>query len=131
MNVLHIILSILLLLGMFYVYIGYKEGFTLKPGEYPNIDENPILVGDYPVKQNAQLSNNNSEINSKMDSYTPMSSYQQTTNNVKNWVTPDNGTCSPADFCGALYNKKVFNMISNKRPNDTNGIRVNYYISEE
>lgn len=103
MNILHIVLNLLLVLGILYVFVGYKEGFALKPAEFPCEVDNPILFGNYPLKQNPTLSNNY-EMNAKMNAYTDMSSYEQTTNNVKNWVTPDNGTCSPAEFCGALYN---------------------------
>ena len=127
MNFLHIVLSILLVLAITYVYVGYKEGFSLQPGEFTCSVENPILFGDYPVKKDAQLSENSYEKNSQMESYTEMSSYAQETNNVQNWVTPDNGTCSPAEFCGALYNKKMFDIIKTSAPNDANGVRVNYY----
>ena len=127
MNMLHLVLSGLLVLGVLYVYVGYKEGFSLKPSEFPCSVENPNLFGDYPVKQNPQLSTNSYQKNSQMDSYTEMSSYAQETNNVKNWTTPDNGNCSPAEFCGALYNKKIFNLVTSSAPNDAAGVRVNYY----
>jgi hypothetical protein len=129
MNLIHVILTILLILGIVYVFIGYKEGFTLSPGKFPCEVENPILFGDYPVKDNARLTNNTYYINSKSKPYIPMSSFKQKTNNIKNWITPDNGSCSPAEFCGALYNKKFFDTIQNKAPNDELGVRVNYYIS--
>ena len=127
MNILSLVLTILLVLGVLYTYVGYKEGFSLKPAEFPSSVENPNLFGDYPVKQNPQVSTNSYQTNSHMDSYTKMNSYSQETNNVKNWVTPDNGSCSPAEFCGTLYNKKVFNLIHSSAPNDADGVRVNYY----
>ena len=127
MNVLRLILTILLVLGVLYTYVGYKEGFSLKPAEFPCSVENPNLFGDYPVRQNPQVSRNSYQINSQMDSYTDMSSYAQKTNNIRDWVTPDNGSCSPAEFCGSLYNKKIFNLTHPSPPNDANGVRVNYY----
>ena len=127
MNVLHIILSILLILGIMYVYVGSQEGFSLKPAEFPCDMDNPILFGDYPVKKPVQLSKNSYKANSHMDSYTEMSSYDQETNNIKNWGTPDNGTCTPAEFCGFLYNQKMFDEVHSMAPNDNAGVRVNYY----
>lgn len=131
MNILHIILGVLMILGITYVFLGYKEGFTLSPGNYPCTSENPILVGDYPIKKNPQLSSNTYEKNAEMTPYTNMAAYEQSTNNVKNWVTPDDGSCSPAEFCGALYNKKVFETITSNMPNDNEGTRVNYYVSHD
>ena len=127
MNVLPLILCVLLVLGVLYTYIGYKEGFSLQPAEIPSFLENPNLFDVYPVKQNPQLSNNSYQNNSHMNSYTKLSSYEQKTNNIKNWVTPDNGNCSPAEFCGSLYNKKVVDLINSSPPNDADGVRVNYY----
>lgn len=130
MNLLHIVLSIALILAILYVFVGYTEGFALKPQEYPCGVDTVNLYGDYPVKTTPTLSQNSYSENSKMESYTEMSSYEQTTNNVQNWTTPDNGTCSPAEFCGALYNKKVFDLVKATPPNDSEGTRVNYYVSD-
>ena len=127
MNILPVILCVLLVLGVLYTYIGYKEGFSLQPADFPSSVEHPILFENYPLKQNPQLSNNSYGDNSKMKSYTKMSSYEQKTNNKKNWVTPDNGTCIRADFCGTLYDNKNFDLINSSQPNDVDGVRVNFY----
>lgn len=127
MNVLQIILSILLILGISYVYVGHQEGFSLRPAEFPCEIDNPLLFGNYPVKKQAQLSRNSYRANSHMESYTEMSSYEQNTNNKRNWATPDSGSCSPAEFCGFLYDQKTFDKVHSNAPNDNAGVRVNYY----
>lgn len=61
-------------------------------------------------------------------------SYAQETNNIRRPVNPDEGTCMPADFCGALYkNRKTTSNVVTPLPPvnpDTPGPRVNYYKSD-
>ena len=82
------------------------EGFTsLTPGIYPISEDAPILVGDYPLKKHMGVSTNTYAENSKQYPIFGFS-YGQYTNNVRYWATPDNGECSPAEFCGGLYDNK-------------------------
>lgn len=109
------------------------EGFSvLTPGMYPISSDVPILYEDYPLKKTIGVSNN-----TYADNYPnyPIfdSSYEQKTNNVRYWSTPNNGLCSPADFCNGIYDKKKIDI-----PQTPNGIpmssqvkRVNYYGSHE
>ena len=109
------------------------EGFEpINPGNVPCVSEQPILYGDYPVKKDPMVSNLGSQQLWKFYPTFPVGSYKQETNNIKYWPTPNNGTCSPAIFCGALYNDKKFNIPPppGPPPVDNNDIRVNYYNSE-
>lgn len=108
------------------------EGFvSLTPGTYPISVDVPILH-EYPLKKTMGVSTNTYAENS---TFYPIfgSSYGQYTNNVRYWSTPDNGECSPADFCGGLYdNKKI--VISKPPPSipfSSPDIRVNYYGSHK
>ena len=55
-------------------------------------------------------------------------------NSIKGWATPDNGLCSPAEFCNALYlpndnivNKLDINVWNNDNNLCANHQRVNMY----
>jgi len=114
-------------------FIGNNmEGYTnLTPGDYPISDDVPLLH-EYPFKKNMGVSENTYEDNS---TYYPVfgSSYGQYTNNVRYWATPNNGQCSPAEFCDGLYdNKKIEVPDSPKEiPFSSPDIRVNYYGSHK
>ena len=91
------------------------EGFSsLTPGMYPISSDVPILYDDYPLKKTMGVSNN-----TYADNYPnyPIfdSSYEQKTNNVRYWSSPNNGLCSPADFCNGIYTEgfKVFRAGKN------------------
>jgi len=110
-----------------------REGYhNLSPGYFPIDVDVPILHEEYPLKKSMGVSNNTYEMNS---SYYPIfdSSYEQHTNNVRYWSTPNNGMCSPADFCGGLYKNKKIDVP--KTPTsislDSHDIRVNYYASHK
>ena len=110
-----------------------KEGYhNLSPGSFPIDVDVPILHEVYPLKENMGVSDNTYEMNS---SYYPIfgSSYKQHTNNVRYWSTPNNGMCSPADFCGGLYNNKKIDVPQTPMSMslDSPDIRVNYYASHK
>ena len=53
MKLLSIILVVLAILGMYYVFCGYTESFVnrLSKSNFPESQDNTILVNDYPTKQ--------------------------------------------------------------------------------
>lgn len=59
-------------------------------------------------------------------------SYEQTTNNLRHPPSPDDGWCTPALFCDALYKKIVVDNVAKWLPPvpDTNQVRVNYYHTD-
>jgi len=93
---------------------GAKDGFRadrVPSGEYPHEVDQPLLYPTYPKKTTGYgvvLRENNSENNSTLYPVAAnLANYDQATNNVREWVTPDNGSCSPAGMCGALYAPKT------------------------
>ena len=54
-------------------------------------------------------------------------------NNVRYWKTPNNGQCSPAEFCGGLYDDKEIDEPKTPKqiPFSSSDIRVNYYGSHK
>ena len=103
---------------------------NLSPGVYPISSESPLLADTYNVKKPAILSNKNYG-----QDYTQLeSNLLKSNNSIKGWATPDNGLCSPAEFCNALYlpndnivNKLDINVWNNDNNLCANHQRVNMY----
>lgn len=114
-----------------------REGFSadrVPSGEYPREVEEPLLHPVYPKKPGPEygvvLRENDSINNSKLYPVAAnVSSYDQATNNVRDWVTPDNGSCKPAGMCGALYAPKAPDeyKVPEPLPLDHPGRRVGFY----
>ena len=77
-----------------------REGFAaLSPGPFPSASLLPN--GKHP----GGLSNLTAR---DLKPYYPVfdHGYGQFTNNVRYWATPNNGKCTPPEFCGGLYNNQ-------------------------
>lgn len=125
-----LILALLFALLSISIFGQSNEGFTnLTPGTFPISVDVPLLH-EYPLKKNMGISSNTYQDNS---SYYPIfgSSYDQITNNVRYWKTPNNGQCAPAEFCGGLYDNKKIDVSKTPKqiPFSSPDIRVNYYGS--
>lgn len=129
MNWTAIVFTILFILAMNYVYVGYTEGLT-NYGVYSCSQDNTILTNSYKKLTPQQLSDNNYENNYEIyNSFqVPMSSFNQVTNNKKLWDNPDNGLCSPSDFCNSLYSYTEYQPTLVQPPTNQQ-VRVNYYNS--
>jgi len=138
-SVLTVILVLLFLSYLGIIKVYHKETFMpninnnnqLMPGAYPISDNVPILADEYKVKKNTNVTKNNNYNIWKQYPVYP-SSYKQQTNNVRYWETPDNGTCSPAEFCGTPYeDTQVKRDIPSKGiPIGAEVIRVNWWASK-
>jgi len=91
-----------------------KDGFSAErvpSGDYPHEVDEPLLYPAYPKKKTDYgviFPGNDSINNSKLYPVSEsINNFDQSTNNVRDWVTPDNGSCSPAAMCGALYEPKA------------------------
>jgi hypothetical protein len=104
-----------------------REGFTaLSPGPFPS----PSLLPN--SKRPGGLSNLTSR---DLKPYYPVfdHGYGQYTNNVRYWATPNNGKCTPPEFCGGLYNNNQSIYIAPvPRPLSLHSDvrRVNFYGSD-
>jgi hypothetical protein len=139
-NAILFVILVLLLLSYFgFIGVFYKESFIaninnnrqLMPGEYPLTATQPLLYGDYKVKQNTNVTKNNNYNIWKSYPVFP-SSYKQQTNNIRYWDTPDNGLCSPAEFCGTPYEKTKIkkSAVSKAVPIESNVTRVNWWAAK-
>jgi len=81
------------------------EGFRqmLMPNDYPDSQTFPLLKCVFPLTDTTVISNNNSDFVGLHNAPTELSSFAQITNNVRYNNSPDNGTCTPAQFCGSFY----------------------------
>lgn len=109
-----------------------REGFvSLSPGPFPSASTYPILHNDIPVKRPGGLSNLTSR---DLKPYYPVfdHGYGQYTNNVRYWATPNNGKCTPPEFCGGLYNNQSIHTAPVPRPLSLHSDvrRVNFYGSD-
>jgi len=116
-----------------------REGFAadrVPSGEYPREVDEPLLYPTYPKKgagYGVVLRENDSENNSKLYPVPAnLGNYDQATNNMREWVTPDNGSCKPAGMCGALYAPKApaeYN-VPDPLPLNHPARRVGFYAAE-
>jgi hypothetical protein len=86
-----------------------------------------LLVRDiYPPIGKNEISSN---ISSNYSPYVELGSYAQTTNNNKYPINPDNGSCTPASMCDALYKDINGKEIQTQLPpvSENGGVRVGYF----
>lgn len=110
------------------------EAFS--PGAYPDTVENPLLFPEYKKKNvnyGVVFRENDSANNSRLYPVASNSGspFQQATNNTNKWATPDNGSCAPASFCGALYepSEVVSDIESAPIPFSSPAKRVGFYAA--
>jgi hypothetical protein len=131
-------LMLFIILGVIYILYARREGF-LSSGNFPSIIDTGLLAppyGDYKMFPKGPcapgLSKQTYKNEWKLYPYTDMSSYAQVTNNKQYWSTPCNGTSTPPEVCGGLYQKKKIVRPAPVPPPPNypqNAVRVNYYVS--
>ena len=113
-------------------YKRYKSDELSVPGEFPRSVDKPIL-DDYPLINSNEVSTNNTSDIWKDYPVFEVGSFEQLTNNIRYNRNPDDGTCSRAELCGALYHdaKHPSNIVTPLPPAEEGaGARVGYYRSE-
>ena len=134
-----IIIVIILIVALFFIStipLTGKEGFShynlQEPGVFPESVSLPIL-NNYKYTGHRNVSNDSMN---DIWWYYPsfgVQSYKQITNNLRYRNNPDEGTCSRADFCGALYRNKSHpsnSVFPLPEAQEGPGARVNYYRTE-
>ena len=113
-------------------YKRYKSDELSVPGEFPRSVDKPIL-DDYPLINSNEVSTNNTSDIWKDYPVFGVGSFEQITNNIRFNRNPDDGMCSRAEFCGALYHdaKHPSNIVKPLPPAEEGaGARVGYYRSD-
>lgn len=114
---------------------GYQNYYLDDVGaKYPESDNLPIIADEYPYTGSKSVSKDDA---SEIWWHYPIfkvGSYEQITNNIRYPNNPDNGTCSRAEFCGALYKDKQYgsNIVEPLPPVCSGpGARVGYFRSDK
>lgn len=113
-------------------YKRYKSDVLTVPGEFPRSVDKPIL-DDFPLIGSNQVSANSASTIWQDYPVFGVGSFKQITNNIRYNRNPDDGKCSRAEFCGALYHdaKHQSNEITvQPAAEEGQGARVGYYRSE-
>ena len=131
-----IFLLIIIVLGLYLAPIikmdGFKSQDLATPGKYPVSVDKPIL-NDFPLIGKNEVSNNSASTIWWHYPVFSLPSFKQVTNNLRYVKNPDEGTCSRAEFCGALYHsiKNKPNEIYPLPPaEESSGARVGYFRTE-
>ena len=140
--VVYYLMVLLLIFSCRNLYIlSFQEGFysgedMLKTvGQYPKSLEGGYL-DSYPLVKNPGVSTNSASTIWQEYPIFQVGSYDQITNNIRYPATPDEGTCTPAEFCGSIYkgagSGNTQATVIHQLPPVSNGYgaRVNYYRSE-
>ena len=113
---------------------GYSN-YTLDGamGKFPEAQTDLLVQDSYPKINRSGISNNTSnDIWWHYPTFT-LGSYAQVTNNIKYPNNPDEGRCTPASMCGALYHEKqlMTNYVNPLPPlNPDCGTRVGYFDTD-
>lgn len=113
-NILFLIIILILAIGMplfFNATALIKESFsnyTLEgaSGSYPSSEDTGLVEDIYPrIERNGVSNDSASEIWWHYPTF-EVGSYDQITNNIRYPNNPDEGRCTPANFCGTFYKEK-------------------------
>lgn len=106
------------------------DNFKYALGEYPSSENGAILPDTmFPTGQRG-VSTCTANMIWRNYPIFEVGSYDQETNNIRHPRNPDEGTCTPADFCGALYKNRPYrsNVVKPLPPvPEAEGARINYY----
>ena len=129
------LLSITLFASSFFIKEGYSNNnLELLPGTYPVSTEIPILTDSYPWTGRKTISDYGVDDIWWHYPVFKVGSFTQITNNIKYPNNPDEGTCTPSTFCGALYkDNQIASNISKPLPPapgiTAEAVRVGYYLT--
>jgi hypothetical protein len=102
-------------------------------GAYPSSQTEVLVQDTYPRSSLNGISNKTaSSIWWRYPTF-QLGSYKQITNNIRYSNSPDNGRCTPASMCDALYTEKQLKSnYSQILPpvNPDCGTRINYYTTD-
>lgn len=117
------------------IYEGYSNySLDQATGNFPDAQTKILVQDTYPPIGKNQISNNTAN---DIWMYYPiftLGSYAQITNNIRYPDNPDEGTCTPASMCGALYHDKNIgnNYIKPLPPvNPLCGTRIGYFTTNK
>lgn len=102
------------------------------PGDYPVSDDKPLLYDVYQERHNPRVTADN--ISQVSKDYPLFPAHSVETTNIRNWKNPDNGTCTPTEFCNALYEDlPAFPTAEPLQPPvwGDKRLRINFYFANQ
>ena len=126
---------ILLILLLFVIY-RYRHLLTTESfAIYGDISNDYLLNGSFPLTGNKEITKNMySDIWWNYPVF-KLGSYAQITNNIRYPDNPDDGKCTPASMCDALYKniKNKSNYVKELPPlnPNCNGVRIGYFTGDD
>jgi hypothetical protein len=140
-QIIFLLLLIVLALGLPLVFniSNILEGYSnysldQASGNFPDSQTNVLVQDTYPPIGKNQISNNTANDIWMDYPIFSLGSYAQITNNIRYPDNPDDGTCTPASMCGALYHDKNTgnNFVKPLPPVNPNcGTRVGYFTTDD
>jgi hypothetical protein len=99
-----------------------------------DFDNDILLEDEFPITGRKTISNEGSQQLWWHYPIFKVGSYDQITNNIRYNNNPDDGTCTPASMCGALY-KEIKNKSNYVKPlpevNPDCGTRIGYFTTSD
>ena len=140
-QIVFLLLLIILALGLPLVFniSNINEGYSnysldQAAGNFPDAQTKVLVQDTYPPIGKNEISNDTANDIWMDYPIFPLGSYAQITNNIRYPDNPDEGTCTPASMCGALYHDKNTgnNYVKPLPPvNPDCGTRVGYFTTDE
>ena len=140
-QIIFLLLLIVLALGLPLVFniSNVLEGYSnysldQASGNFPDAQTKVLVQDTYPPIGKNQISNNTANDIWMDYPIFSLGSYAQITNNIRYPDNPDDGTCTPASMCGALYyDKNTGNNYVKPLPpvNPDCGTRVGYFTTDD
>jgi hypothetical protein len=118
-----------LLIGSYRAQEGFRR---LMPGDYPVSDDKPLLYDVYKERHRPTVTADN--ISQVSKDYPLFPAHSVETTNIRQWKSPDNGTCIPTEFCNALYEDLPAFPASEPLQTPTWGdkrLRINFYFANQ
>lgn len=115
---------IILLFIAVYTYDTLENFENLTPSDAKS---SYMLLDSYPFI--GKLNENTKNVWKSYPIYT-LPTYSQTTNNIEYPSNPDEGTCSPLEFCNAFYGDKKQPNPSFNRETPCSGVRVGIFCQK-
>lgn len=126
-----LILATVVIFSYLVVFVtkSYKmENFTnLLPGNYPCTVDTIPLEGWYTA--NNDMTASSESVDKLYKNYPVYPANSTEINNKQFWENPDNGKCTPSDFCNNFYKDMNVPNVEPVKPPSGTGKRVNYYNS--
>ena len=123
------IIQIVIIISLIIFINGYSLRETFRTQDASGIPSKMLLSDWYPEHKPMTVSN--MEFSNQWVNYPIFPAHSTNINNIRQWYKPNNGLCVDPELCGNVYNDLKLTIPQQpKLPGFDNGIRVNYYNTD-